>query len=117
MFPTAMVQGICLADDEARPGQVGVVLDVRLLNRLDIPLAELAEAGMELVGTRLVWRHRDGCRCGPDRLEGTAGRMAGGDLSGLVEVARAGATRDPAACLGPRSPGRRLSSTSPACAT
>jgi hypothetical protein len=38
IFPTAMVQGICLADDEAEPGQVGVVLDVRLLNRLDIPL-------------------------------------------------------------------------------
>jgi len=103
IFPTAMVQGICLADDEAKPGPVGAVLDVRLLNRLDIPLADLAEAGIELTGTRLVWRHRDGCRCGPDRPEGTAGRMAGGDPRGLVEVARAGATREfPAACLGPQ---------------
>jgi hypothetical protein len=103
IFPTAMVQGICLADDEAEPGRVGAVLDVRLLNRLDIPLADLADAGIELAGTRLVWRHRDGCRCGPDRPEGTAGRMAGGDPSGLVEVARAGATREfLAACLGPQ---------------
>jgi hypothetical protein len=103
IFPTAMAQGICLTDNEAEPGQVGVVLDVRLLNRLDIPLAELAEAGIELVGMRLVWRHHDGCRCGPDRPEGMAGRMAGGNPSGLVEVARAGATREfPAACLGPQ---------------
>jgi hypothetical protein len=103
IFPTAMVQGICLADDEAKPGPVGAVLDIRLLNRLDIQLADLAEAGIELTGTRLVWRHRDGCRCGLDRPEGTAGRMAGGDPRGLVEVARAGATREfPAACLGPQ---------------
>lgn len=103
VFPTAMVQGICLAHDEAEPGPVGVVLDVRLMNRLDIPLADLAEAGIELAGMRLVWRHRDGCRCGPERPEGTAGRMAGGDPSGLVEVARGGTTREfPAACLGPQ---------------
>jgi hypothetical protein len=103
IFPTAIVQGICFADDEAKPGQVGAVLDVRLLNRLDIPLGDLAEAGIELTGTRLVWRHRDGCRCGPDRPQGTAGRMAGGDPRGLVEVARGDTTREfPAACLGPQ---------------
>ena len=103
IFPTATVQGICLALDKATPGPVGAVLDVRLLNRLDVPLAELAAAGIELAGMRLVWRHHDGCRCGPDRPAGTAGQMAGGDPSGLVEVARGGTTREfPAACLGPQ---------------
>lgn len=102
IFPAATVQGICLTDDDVQPGPVGAVLDVNLLNRLDVPLAELAQAGIPLAGIRLVWRHQDGCRCGPDRPEGKAGKLAGGDLRGLVEVARGGTTREfPAACLGP----------------
>ncbi len=102
IFPVVMVQGMCLGE-EAEPGPVGAVLDVRLLNRLDIPLADLAASGIDLAGMRLVWRHDDGCRCGPERPEGTAGRMVAGDPDGLVEVARGGTTREfQAACLGPQ---------------
>jgi aryl-alcohol dehydrogenase-like predicted oxidoreductase len=32
-------------------GQVALALDVGLVNRLDVPLAQLAAAGIDLVGT------------------------------------------------------------------
>jgi hypothetical protein len=50
MFPYIAVQAIPFGDRD-HPGQVALVLDVGLVNRLDIPLAQLAAAGIDLLGT------------------------------------------------------------------
>jgi len=42
IYPLLSVQGAVLSGDEREPGPIRIVLDVRLVNRLDIPLAALA---------------------------------------------------------------------------
>jgi hypothetical protein len=103
MYPLLSVQGIVLpAAAEAR-ARAAIVLDAGLVNRLDIPLADLADAGIDLGGMRVVWRHADLCRCGFPDAKGSAGLIAGGDARPFVRVTQNHETRDIAAeCLGPR---------------
>lgn len=100
MFPVLTVDRICSGG--FGPGPVGLVLDIGLLNRLNIPLADLGDAGIELRDMRVVWRHHEECRCGPEPPMGRAGRLLGGDPRGSVAVARAGVSVEaPARCLRP----------------
>src|SRR5262245_26344464 len=103
MYPLLAVQGIVLPASGDAPPRAAVVLDSGLVNRLDIPLADLAAAGIDLAGTRVIWRHADACRCGMPDAKGSAGLIIGGDALPFVSLSNAGATRDVAAeCLGPR---------------
>lgn len=79
------------------------MLDAGLVNRLDIPLADLARAGIDLSGMPVVWAHPDDCHCGFKTLRGSAGRIMCGDASAPVTVAVAGETRTVSSvCLRPR---------------
>jgi hypothetical protein len=108
MFPYIAVQAIPFGDRD-HPGQVALVLDVGLVNRLDIPLAQLAAAGIDLLGTAVVWSHADECRCGFEDARGSAGKITGGDATTAVTVAIAGGTRTiRSECLRPRVGGHEL---------
>jgi hypothetical protein len=113
MYPLLSVQGVVLpaaADTRAR---AAIVLDAGLVNRLDIPLADLADAGIDLGGMRVVWRHGDLCRCGFPDAKGNAGLIAGGDARPFVRVTQNQETREIAAeCLGPRVSRQALESYS-----
>lgn len=102
VFPYIAVQAMPFGDRD-HPGQVALVLDVGTVNRLDVPLASLAAAGIDLVGTPVVWSHAGECRCGFEESRGNAGTITGGDASNAVTVAIAGETRTVRAeCLRPR---------------
>lgn len=102
MFPYIAVQAMPFGDRD-HPGQVALVLDAGLVNRLDIPLADLAHAGVDLDGMPVVWAHADDCHCGFEGSHGPAGKITGGDASASVMVAVAGETRTVASrCLRPR---------------
>jgi hypothetical protein len=101
-FPYIAVQAMPFGDRD-HPGQVALVLDVGVVNRLDVPLAQLSEAGIDLVGTPVVWSHADECRCGFEDSRGAAGTITGGDAKTSVTVAIAGETRTiRSECLRPR---------------
>jgi hypothetical protein len=103
MYPLLSVQGIVLPASADAESRAGVVLDAGLINRLDIPLVDLAAAGIELAGTRVVWRHSDLCRCGHPDAKGKAGLITGGDARPFVSVSTGGENREIAAeCLGPQ---------------
>jgi hypothetical protein len=102
MYPLLSVQGIVLPASGETPARPAIVLDAGLVNRLDIPLNDLAAAGIELAGMRVVWRHKDLCRCGFPDAKGKAGLIAAGDARPFVRVTNNGETREIAAeCLGP----------------
>lgn len=108
MFPYIAVQTMPFGDRD-HPGQVALVLDVGLVNRLDVPLAQLAAAGIDLVGTPVVWSHAEECRCGFEDARGSAGTITGGDATTAVTVAVAGETRTVrSGCLRPRVSGHEL---------
>jgi hypothetical protein len=87
MFPLVAVQDFVLDEDEDRPGHVALIVDVRLINRLDLPLPEVAAIGMDLVGMRVRWRHSQVCTCGPAPAFGIAGVVRSADLPDSVELA------------------------------
>lgn len=102
MFPYIAVQAMPFGDRD-HPGQVALVLDAGLVNRLDIPLADLARAGIDLNGMPVVWSHADECHCGFEDSRGSAGTITGGDAGTSVTVTIAGETRTiTSACLRPR---------------
>jgi hypothetical protein len=102
MYPLLSVQGIVLPASGETAARAAIVLDAGLVNRLDIPLADLAAAGIELGGMRVVWRHADLCRCGFPDAKGKAGLVTGGEARPFVTVTNNGETREIAAeCLGP----------------
>jgi hypothetical protein len=61
MFPYIAVRAMPFGDRD-HPGQVALVLDAGLVNGLDIPLADLARAGIDLNGMPVVWSHADECQ-------------------------------------------------------
>jgi hypothetical protein len=89
VFPYLAVQGISLGDETKASGKVAIVLDAGLVNRLDVPLSNLAAAGVELVGMRVVWDHGEHCRCGYENERGVAGHVVSGDARPAVEVSSA----------------------------
>jgi hypothetical protein len=102
MFPYIAVQAMPFGDRD-HPGQVALVLDAGLVNRLDIALADLAHTDIDLSGMPVVWAHADDCHCGFESSRGSAGKITGGDASASVTVAIAGETRTVASrCLRPR---------------
>jgi hypothetical protein len=102
MFPYIAVQAMPFGDRD-HPGQVTLVLDAGLVNRLDIPLADLARAGIDLSGMPVVWAHAEDCRCGFEALHGSAGKITGGDANASLTVAIAGETRTVSSvCLRPQ---------------
>jgi hypothetical protein len=104
-FPYLAVQSMPFGERDL-PGQVALVLDAGVINRLDLSLEEIAAAGIDLHGMSVVWRHPDECQCGFADLRGVAGTISGGDAR-AVEVTVAGRTKTiPGECLRPRS-GRR----------
>jgi signal transduction histidine kinase len=108
MFPYIAVQAIPFGDRD-HPGQVALVLDAGHVNRLDIPLVELARAGIDLNGIPVIWDHAEDCHCGFESLRGFAGQVSGGDPSTKLTVAVAGEEREvSSACLRPRVSGHEL---------
>jgi hypothetical protein len=101
-FPYLAVQAMPLGDRD-RSGPVALVLDAGVVNRLDIPLADLAQAGIDLNGMPVVWSHADECRCGFPDARGSAGKITGGDAATAVTVSISGQTRKVVSeCLAPR---------------
>jgi hypothetical protein len=99
VFPYLAVQCIPFGDSRI-PGQIALVLDAGLVNRLDVALADLASAGIDLNGVRVVWNHGEHCTCGFDQLQGEAGRISGGDTRAAVDVLMQGEKRTVSAeCL------------------
>ena len=99
IYPLISIQGITLQDQQRVP-RAALVLDLGLLNVLDVPLALLADSGLELERTHAIWRHGEDCRCAEPRLRGPAGRISGGDPRGLMKLRdRSGSHQAPAQCL------------------
>jgi len=100
VFPYLGVQCIPLPNSDGAGAKVALVLDAGIVNRLDVPLAELANAGVDLQDVRVVWNHGEHCSCGYEDHRGEAGRIVGGDPRSAVEVAMQGDKKViPAACL------------------
>jgi hypothetical protein len=89
VFPYLAVQGISLGDETKATGKVAIVLDAGLVNRLDVPLANLNGAGVELIGMRVVWDHGEHCRCGFEAERGVAGHVVSGDARPTVDISTA----------------------------
>lgn len=102
MFPLVAIQDLVLTENDDLPGKVGLIVDVRLINRLDLPLPQLAGIGMSVVGMRARWKHVAMCTCGPEPPRGTAGKVIGENLPDTVEVSTAtGTVTAHAECLIP----------------
>jgi hypothetical protein len=102
-FAALALQGLPLVDDGRIPGGVALVVDQWVEHRLPVALDTLAQAGIDVMGLRVRWQHRDGCGCPAGRV-GDAGRVVGGDPSGEVSLLDAGIASDaPAGCLTPHA--------------
>jgi hypothetical protein len=102
VYPYVTLQGIVL---DHEPAQVGLVVDAGLVNRLDLPLHELAAGGIEIRGMKVAWEHAEPCACGCPAESGIAGTIVEAQLDGnVVNVEdRNGTRREIAtACLAPR---------------
>jgi hypothetical protein len=86
MFPLVAIQEVVLDADEDRPGRVGLIVDVRLINRLDLPLPLVAAVGMPVVGMKVRWKHSTSCSCGPQRPHGIAGKVIAENLPDTVKL-------------------------------
>jgi hypothetical protein len=107
-FPYIAVQAMPFGDRD-HPGRVALVLDVGIVNRLDVSLAELAGAGIDLIGTQVVWAHAEECRCGFADSRGLAGTITGGDARSTIAIAIADETRTVRSeCLRPSVSRREL---------
>jgi hypothetical protein len=99
-YTAIAVQGLPLLGDGSAPGEVALIVDQSVEHVMDVPLADLARAGVDLVNVRMHWQHRPGCTCASPEA-GDAGRYLGGDPTGTVQL-RDGAGHQralPAACL------------------
>jgi hypothetical protein len=83
VFPYLMLQGIVLHHETAT---VALVVDVGLVNRLDVPLRDLAAAGIGLTGMSVDWEHEPNCSCLNPTETGRAGAVVGGDPGGAIEI-------------------------------
>lgn len=102
MFPLVAVQDFVLSEEEDVPGCVGLIVDVRVINRLDLPLPEVAALGMEVMGMKVRWRHSAMCTCGPTPGRGTAGKVRSVNIPDTVDVITSdGPVTAPAECLVP----------------
>lgn len=101
-FPVYSIQELVLAADDD-PGPVALVVDVRLVNKLDIDLVRLTTFGLDLRGQRVRWAHGEECRCDQeDPPKGFAGVVRGQVADGQVSLRhRSGDTDAPARCLTP----------------
>ncbi len=99
MYSGLTLQGLALQDLGAA-GDVALIVDQHVEHILDVSVAELAAADVDLPGVRMRWQHAPRCTCSP-KLVGDVGRFLGGDPSGIVQVRdSAGDTQSaPAACL------------------
>jgi hypothetical protein len=101
-FPVYALQEIVLTGDETQPGSVGLIVDIRLVNRLDVDLERLTAARLDLLGEKVKWQHKPECACGDEPPRGLAGFVQGSVNGGRVQVRLGRTTRDfPAACLAP----------------
>jgi len=99
MYSGLSVQGLAL-QGPAEPGDVALIIDQHVEHIIDVSLADLAQADVDLLGVRLRWDHTPGCTCSP-ALTGDVGRFLGGDPAGVVQVRDSGGDTQslPAACL------------------
>jgi hypothetical protein len=99
-FAAVAVYGLSLGYF-TEPGDVALVVEQWVEHVLDVPLAELARTGIELIGARVRWQHRLGCDCDPAERVGHAGRVISGDPSGELTLLDGGGEQMmvPAACL------------------
>jgi hypothetical protein len=120
VFPLLLVQQFVLEPGAGSPAQIGLIVDMRTIRRLDRGLVELRSAGLSIDGMRIRWDHTDDCTCKP-RQVGHAGLLISGDPSGEVRIRR-GQTASKAwgPCLAPMATRSvlteyvaRLSSSSP----
>ncbi|MDQ6946295.1 MAG: hypothetical protein M3256_08465 [Actinomycetota bacterium] len=102
MFPLVSIQEVVLEEDEDRPGRAGLIVDVRVINRLDLPLPQVAAVGMPVVGMKVRWKHSTSCNCGPEPRRGTAGKVITEKLPDTVNLGSGnGAVSANAECLVP----------------
>ncbi len=99
MYSGLSVQGLAL-QSLTEPGDVALIIDQHVEHIIDVSLAELARADVDLLGVRLRWQHASGCTCS-QALTGDVGRFLGGDPAGVVQVRDSGGEAQslPAVCL------------------
>ena len=87
VFPLLLVQQFVLQPADGSRVQIGLIVDMRTIRRLDRGLTELRSSGLAIEGMRLRWDHEEECQCEP-RRRGPAGVFVSGEPSGTIRIAR-----------------------------